>query len=586
MRFIAAPRAGGRRAAALAAALLGLAAIAARPAAAATTTLTPVADSYVDSAQPSTNFGGSTQVRADGSPVVRAYLRFDARTISGSVTRATLRVWANSTHSSGYQVRAVADTAWGERTITYENAPAVSSSTAASSGGFAAGAWTQATVTPLVTGPGLYSMALVTSSSTAMSLASRESGAHAPQLVIETGSSGGGTDTTAPSAPGNVAARADSASQVTVSWSAATDNVGVTGYRVLRDGAQAGQVAGSVLSFTDTGLRASTTYRYSVVALDAAGNASAASAASAAASVTTPAATGGSDPVIAAAGDIACDPANPAFNGGAGTSGNCRERSTSDIVLAGGYSAVLPLGDNQNFCGSLAAYRASYALSWGRLLSLSHPVPGNHDYITSPQAGTPSTGCDASNAGARGYFSYFGARAGEAGKGYYSYDLGAWHLIALNTNCGDVGGCSASSPQGRWLAADLAAHKTLCTLAYFHIPLFSSGGRAASNSRPLWDQLYAAGAEVVLDGHDHIYERFAPQTPTGAADSARGIREFIVGTGGQNHTSIASVAANSQIRNASTYGVLRLTLHPTSYDWKFLPEKGASFTDSGSQACH
>src|SRR5207249_3431802 len=127
-----------------------------------------------------------------------------------------------------------------------------------------------------------------------------------------------------------------------------------------------------------------------------------------------------------------------------------------------------------------------------------------------------------------------------------------------------------------------AAHPNACTLAYWHIPLFSSGGRAASNSKPLWDALYAAGADVILTGHDHVYERFAPQDPSGKRDDARGIREFVVGTGGANHTSFTTIAANSEVRNASTYGVLNLTLHPTGYDWKFVPEAGASFTDSGS----
>ncbi|MDX6378258.1 MAG: hypothetical protein QOE98_2561, partial [Gaiellaceae bacterium] len=165
--------------------------------------------------------------------------------------------------------------------------------------------------------------------------------------------------------------------------------------------------------------------------------------------------------------------------------------------------------------------------------------------------------------------------------------VGSWHLIALNSNCGNVGGCGASSPQGRWLAADLAAHRNACTLAYWHIPLFSSGGRAAINSQPLWSALYDAGAEVVLNGHDHIYERFAPQTPGGVRDDARGIREFIVGTGGANHTSLVGLAANSEVQNTNTFGILKLTLHANSYDWQFIPAAGTgSFTDSGSQTCH
>jgi len=304
-----------------------------------------------------------------------------------------------------------------------------------------------------------------------------------------------------------------------------------------------------------------------------------ASAATAPTSVVTPP---GSDPVIGAAGDIACDPASSSFNGGSGTSASCRQLYTSDIVMNNGSLAgVLPLGDNQYYCGGLSAFNSSYDLSWGRFKSITHPAVGNHEYLTSG-----GTGCDASNAGASGYFNYFGASAGQAGQGWYSYDVGTWHVIALNSNCGDAGGCSTSTPQGQWLAADLAAHKNMCTLAYWHIPLFSSGGRASSNSKSFWDQLYAAGADVVLSAHDHTYERLAPQTPAGVADPARGIREFVVGTGGANHTTIPGVASNSEVRNADTYGVLQLTLHQNSYDWKFQPEAGKTFTDSGSTGCH
>jgi hypothetical protein len=294
-----------------------------------------------------------------------------------------------------------------------------------------------------------------------------------------------------------------------------------------------------------------------------------------------PRASATADPVIAAAGDIACDPTNGNFRGGAGTSGACRQRYVSDLLVGAGLSAVLPLGDNQYDCGGFQAFQQSYDPSWGRVKSITRPAVGNHEYLTSGGG----TGCDPSNAGAAGYFNYFGASAGNPGQGYYSYDIGTWHLIALNSNCSDAGGCSAGSPQGQWLANDLATHSNSCTLAYWHIPLFSSGGRAAQNSQSFWQALYAAGADVILNGHDHIYERFAPQNPSGQRDDTNGIREFIVGTGGANHTSIASVAGNSEVRDTSTYGVLKLVLHPGSYDWQFVPEAGGSFTDSGTASC-
>jgi acid phosphatase type 7 len=288
-----------------------------------------------------------------------------------------------------------------------------------------------------------------------------------------------------------------------------------------------------------------------------------------------------SDPVIAAAGDIACDPTNSSFNGGNGTSGSCRPKYTSDLLVNAGLAAVLALGDNQYYCGGYQAYLQSYDLSWGRVKSITRPSVGNHEYLTSG-----GTDCNSANSGAAGYFNYFGAAAGNPGQGYYSFDIGTWHLIAINSNCSSAGGCGSSSPQGQWLAADLAAHTNFCTLAYWHIPLFSSGGRASSNTQSIWQTLYNNNVDVVLNGHDHIYERFAPQTPNGTLDTARGIREFIVGSGGANHTSLATIFANSEVRNTDTYGVLKLTLHPTSFDWQFVPEAGKTFTDSGTQNCH
>jgi acid phosphatase type 7 len=287
------------------------------------------------------------------------------------------------------------------------------------------------------------------------------------------------------------------------------------------------------------------------------------------------------DPVIVAAGDIACDPTNSNFNGGNGSSNSCRQRYTADLINSIAPAGVLVLGDNQYYCGGYNAFLQSYDLSWGSYKPITHPSVGNHEYLTSG-----GTDCNAGNAGAHGYFTYFGAAAGQPGQGYYSYDVGTWHIIALNSNCGDAGGCSATSPQGQWLAADLAAHPATCTLAYWHIPLYSSGGRASSNSRPFWQLLYDNNADLILSAHDHTYERFAPQTPTGTVDNVRGIREFIVGTGGANHTSFVTTAANSEVRNATTFGVLKLTLHSNSYDWQFVPEAGQSFNDSGTTACH
>jgi hypothetical protein len=284
---------------------------------------------------------------------------------------------------------------------------------------------------------------------------------------------------------------------------------------------------------------------------------------------TAPVSTGG-DPIIAAAGDIACDPADGNFKSGSGTSNACRQRATSDLLTGKNYAAVLTLGDNQYEDGTLPKYQQSFDPSWGRVKSIIRPAVGNHEYNT---------------AGADGYYSYFGAAAGDKTKGYYSYDIGAWHIIALNSNCSKVGGCGAGSPQEKWLKADLAAHPNACTLAYWHHPRFSSGEHGSDAAYDVfWKDLYAAGAEIVLNGHDHDYERFAPQNPGGAADP-NGIQEFVVGTGGKNHYAFSTLRANSVARNFDTYGILRLTLHPASYEWQFVSEAGKTFTDSGTRNC-
>lgn len=284
------------------------------------------------------------------------------------------------------------------------------------------------------------------------------------------------------------------------------------------------------------------------------------------------------DPVIAAAGDIACDPSTAAFNGGAGTAVACRQQSTSDLLAQNGPNGVLTLGDNQYDDGTSSKFSQVFGPSWGRFKSVTRPEAGNHDYVT---------------AGAAGYFDYFNGSgnqtgaAGDRSKGYYSYDIGTWHLIALNSNCAPAGGCTAGSPQEQWLKADLAAHPTTCTLAYWHHPRFSSGWSGSPTATDaLFQDLYTANADLVLVGHDHNYERFAPQNPSGGADTARGIREFVVGTGGENFDSLIGGVANSEVRNYDTFGVLRLTLHPSSYDWTFVPITGQPFTDSGTQACH
>lgn len=237
---------------------------------------------------------------------------------------------------------------------------------------------------------------------------------------------------------------------------------------------------------------------------------------------------------------------------------------------------VAVLGDASQTDGSAASFAHCYAPTWGRHKRRTRPAPGNHDY------GQPGPAPYSASA----YFAYFGARAGPPGRGYYSYDRGAWHIVSLNSNCMVVS-CAAGSAQVRWLRNDLAAHPADCTLAYWHHPRFSSGRRAQlERVEPFWAALYEAGADIVLSGHDHIYERFAPQTPIGDLNPAYGIREFVVGTGGFGHKRINAVRPLSRVRNSKTFGVLKLTLRSGSYGWRFLPVPGSTFTDTGSGVCH
>ena len=272
-----------------------------------------------------------------------------------------------------------------------------------------------------------------------------------------------------------------------------------------------------------------------------------------------PSSTLSGDPVITAAGDIADPAASSAV------------RATADLIQSIDPSVALTLGDNQYPSGLLSDYLSGYDPTWGSFLSRTSPAPGNHEYNSSSTAA--------------GYFEYFGSRAPDA---YYSYEVGAWHLISLNSNCSHVGGCGPGSPQHKWLKGDLAAHPTTCTLAYWHHPRWSSGtkhGGTAATSE-LWTLLYEAGAELVLSGHEHNYERFAPQDPIGRLDEANGVVQIVAGTGGKSHYPFGAPKPNSVARSSTAFGVLKLTLHSRGYDFAFRPIPGDTFTDSGSEKCH
>ena len=256
---------------------------------------------------------------------------------------------------------------------------------------------------------------------------------------------------------------------------------------------------------------------------------------------------------------------------GAGDIADCRTgspQSTAAVLAQYPTATIFTLGDNAYENGSPADYSRCYDPTWGQFKDRTYPAPGNHDYQTS---------------GAAGYFGYFGGRAGPSGRGYYSYDLGGWHIISLDSEIG----VDSASAQATWLRQDLADHPATCTLAYWHRPLFTSGLIHSGEPfmRPIFSILYAAGADIVLSGHNHQYERFAPQRPDGTRDDSAGIREFVVGTGGAWLYGFAKTKPNSEVRYQG-YGVLKLTLSATSYTWEFVPVAGSSFTDSGTGSCH
>ena len=527
----------------------------------------PEADAYVSGAEGErdANFGLAETLRVDTEPKRwETYVRFVVPGDVGPIQRVGLRLFAFNESDLGGTVHEVADDGWGETTITWNNRPAAGA-TAGEIGPVPVNAWIEIDLTEVVPGPGTYSFAISTTSDDSSRYWSGEFSDPnlRPRLKLYP------PDTTAPSPPSGLAATAASPFRVDLSWTASEDDQGVAGYEVLREGMKVGATPGT--AYVDGSARSGRGYSYTVRAVDAAGNESPTSEP---AGATTPGFEG--DPVVMAAGDIACDPVRDAnFNGGEGHPWGCRMKATSDLVLGVDPAAVLLLGDTQYEFGEPSAYERSYDPSWGRTAAVTYPAPGNHEY---------------NYVGAAGYYGYFGAAAGDPAKGYYSFDIGAWHVVSLNSNCDHVE-CGPGSDQERWLRADLAAHPADCTLAYWHHPRFASqNAEPHAWSAAFWEALYEAGADLVLNGHMHSYQRFGPQTPGGVDNTEKGIVQFVVGTGGKNHYAGGSATTNLVIENNDTFGVLKLTLRDHGYEWKFLPVVedggGTAFTDSGSAACH
>jgi hypothetical protein len=504
-------------------------------------------------------------------------------------------------------------------------------------------------VTPLISGPGLVSFAIDTTSSTSKSLPSREAATNKPQLVIESG----GTTPPPPPPPGApLSAVADSyvqadlpgsnfgtATSVKVDGSPVTvsylkfDVQGITGAPTKATLKVFVPVATSTpinvrsvadSTWTETGLTfanrpatgasaiaspapiaVNTTVSFDVTSLvTRSGLVSFALDTTSSTSKSLPSReatanqpqlvveTGGTTPpptggsvVIAVGGDVACGTTEANYNGGLGTATACHMKQTSDLVLAMAPLQVWALGDLQYNGGALSDFTVSYENSWGRFRNTTKPVVGNHEYGSS---------------GANGYFTYFGnaATPRQPGctrdcEGYYSFDVpvgsAQWHIAVINSECTRIGGgvgCAVGSPQHQWLDADLAAHAGAhCTAVLTHRPRWASNSFASPEIQPLVDVMDARGVDLLLTGHAHSYERFSPQNAAGQADPA-GILEVVVGTGGRDSQGFGTVVPNSQVHKNQIFGVMKLTLRPGSYDWQFVQDPSTPFSDSGTGTCN
>jgi hypothetical protein len=564
-----------------------------------------IADTYADREQPSVNFGSAGRIASDRSPRQVAYVKFEVGALPGSIQSARLRLWVENGSTVGGGIVAATTTGWSESALTWDRRPAANGATLATIGPVTRGHWVEIDVTSAVTGAGRVSFGIRPSSYDGVEYATREgTDGRAPQLVVT-------VDTSLPSAialPGTIEAEHYRPGGEGVGYHDETSgNAGalyrdddvdiqscndpVSGDRCLNVGwtrpgewlsyAVHVETAGTytfavryATEFTVRWLRVEIDGVEVVPRLDLPNTGSAATWATA----TTP-------PIEVSAGDhelritlgqggVKLNSFTVAREGsvvlvGAADIARCGsdgDEATADLLdtLPG---TVVTLGDNAYPDGSADDFANCYAPSWGRHKERTRPAIGNHEWVTPDAAG---------------YFDYFGNAAGEAGQGWYSYDAGAWHVVVLNSSCSKNGGCDPDDPQAEWLRADLAANPSTCTLAYWHHPRWSSGEYGDdANMQTYWDILDAAGADVILNGHSHNYERFDKLDATGTPDP-EGMRQFIVGTGGGGLSRFSTIHPSSAARDDQTYGVLRLTLHLDSYDWQFIPIAGHTFTDVGS----
>ena len=612
-------------------------------------TFTADADAQVSEANPGTNYGNTTYLQVDGAAdlAVESFVRFDVTGVSGPIQNAKLRVYVSSNASNSGPAVYATDTSWTESALTWTSRPARTSGVLDRKDNMSKDTWVDYDVTAHVQGNGEFSFVLAANNTDAATFSSRQ-GSQPPQLVIEVG--GGQTQpaTLAPSATpaATLTQVATTAAPETPASSASLTFIAEADARVKQSSPDTNYGSAttlqvdkdpdleSFLRFTVTGVSGpvqsarvrlyatdndtsngpaiyatdpawdekeitwnkrpartseamdnkeridkNTWVEYEVTSIVSgdgtysfvlAGDSDNAVSFSSRQGVQPPQLVvtfgGQVTPTVTSIPTITPTMAEGSVSviaaGDISTCENDNDQLTAQLLdsLPG---TVLTLGDNVYDHGTLSEYKNCFDPTWGQYSDRIKPVPGNHEYLTS---------------GASGYFQYFNNIPP-----YYAYDLGSWRIYALNSEI-DV---SASSEQVKWLEADLGANPRQCVLAYWHQPRWSSGKShgGAEAYQTLWQILYEAGAELVLNGHEHNYERFAPMNATGQADP-QGLREFVVGTGGRNHYDFGTIETTSEVRDNTSFGVLKLILRPTGYDWQFIPAAGSTFTDSGSTECH
>jgi hypothetical protein len=607
------------------------------------------ADAQVSEANPDTNYGNATYLQVDGAadPDVESFLRFSVTGVSGAIQNATLRVYVSTNASNDGPAVYATDTSWTESALTWKSRPARTGGALDDKGSLSKSTWAEYDVTALVKGNGAFSFVLATDTNDATTFSSRQ-GSQPPQLVLKVAV--GQTQTPAVEASATAtelatatettiaSATETSTSSASLTFSAEADaRVKQSSPDTNYGNATTLQVDNgpdleSFLRFTVTGISGpiqsarvrlyatdndtsngpaiyatdpawneneitwnkrpartsesvdnkeainkNTWVEYDVTSLvNGDGTYSFVLAGDSTNAVSFSSRQGIQPPqlVITFSGDItatttptvaptAADGSVTAIVAGDISSCDNDNDELTAQLLDSIPGTILAVGDNAYDSGTLSQFTNCFNPTWGRHKDRIKPVPGNHEYLTS---------------GASGYFQYFNNIPS-----YYAYDLGSWRIYALNSEI-DV---SASSEQVKWLQADLAENPKQCVLAYWHKPRWSSGKNHGGSEgyQTLWKIFYEAGAELVLNGHEHNYERFAPMNAAGQADPL-GLREFVVGTGGRNHYEFGTIVTNSEVRDNTSFGVLKLTLRPTGYDWQFIPAVGSTFTDRGSTECH